>query len=59
MDLKEIGLLCTGLMWIRLETGGGWWKRWWTFVLHKMWGNSWPAVELLNFLRRISLLILG
>jgi len=28
---------CTGLIWLRIETRGGfWWKKYWNFKFHKM-----------------------
>jgi hypothetical protein len=44
-DLQEVRWgAWTGLIWLRIETGGGLlWMRQWTFLFHKMRGISWLA----------------
>jgi hypothetical protein len=46
MDIREVGWggAQTGLIWLRIGTGGGLLCiRWWTFGFHKMRGISWVA----------------
>jgi hypothetical protein len=46
----------TGLIWLRIGTGGGLlWIRWWTFGFHKMRGISWVAYDITSFSGRTLL----
>jgi hypothetical protein len=46
--MKWDGRSWTGLIWLRIGTGGGFlWMRWWTSGFRKKWGISWLAEELL------------
>jgi hypothetical protein len=49
MDLTEVGWgVWTGLIWLRIERGGGpLWMWWWTFGFHKIRGISGVAEDLI------------
>jgi hypothetical protein len=50
-ERDRMGLVWTGLVWVRIGTGGELlWIRWWTFGFHKMLGNYQVASQLVALL---------
>jgi hypothetical protein len=51
MDLREDGVVQTGLTWLRIGTSG---ELLWTFGFHKMLRSSWVAAQLAASQERFS-----